>query len=370
MPTKRVNKLVGKKTRNQVRDEALEVQHQRDEELLARKSRHDGAATAARDEVGTVVEDQATEAPGNEPAPEHGLSGVTVGQGSLAPAVTAAAATETVVAPAVSPEPEVTEWPVAEIPQPALAGTATVAQRVAQHPQAEVAPQAEAPSEDGTAADAGRHEQIAPEPERLSAPEEFTTADQTAPSAPEPAGEGSGMSSVPVALDGPVMTVADVASVKGLDRYADQRTRTRVTMDQIGISITPTVLAIARQAFVADKRTLGMMAPASFARWVQRAVHIHVHRTPEERTELARRFPESELQKLAPVPENKRSYNVPMPNDVHHQLRALESAETDAGRMTTKSGLIREAIAIEIAAAKLRAGGELPVLQGKLPHAR
>ena len=61
MPTKRVNKLVGKKTRNQVRDEALEQQHLRDEQLLDARAIQRSSTAGSDESADITVFEQAAE---------------------------------------------------------------------------------------------------------------------------------------------------------------------------------------------------------------------------------------------------------------------------------------------------------------------
>lgn len=130
---------------------------------------------------------------------------------------------------------------------------------------------------------------------------------------------------------------------------------------RVGISIEPTDLAAAKAAYMSDQDYLPQ-APPSLARWVTRAVRLHLSRTPAQRARAA---------EGAPVGEgNKVRYSTTIPIPVHEQLVAAVGQERRAGRATTVSGLIREAIAVEVAAATERAGGRLPKLRGPLPHAR
>lgn len=166
----------------------------------------------------------------------------------------------------------------------------------------------------------------------------------------------------------PVAPVAEPASEQppaspmASATQAPARTR-RATMNRVGITIAPEDLEQARAAFQSDLDRLAA-APPSLTRWIARAVQRHLDRTPADRRETAAAHPGtgSETRKIP--------YNVPIPIDMHQDLRAAIKEERQAGRSTHVSGLIREAIAIEVDAARTRAGGTLPTVEGPLPHAR
>ena len=111
MPTKRVNKLVGKKTRNQVRDEALEQQHLRDEQLLDARANQRSSTAGSNESADITVFEQAAETLANETKPTPGPVILPVEEGTLVQAVTAEPVGE-------GSDEVVGEWPVAEILKP------------------------------------------------------------------------------------------------------------------------------------------------------------------------------------------------------------------------------------------------------------
>lgn len=135
------------------------------------------------------------------------------------------------------------------------------------------------------------------------------------------------------------------------------------TTTRIGVTIAPEDLEEARSAFISDLDRLAA-APPSLARWIVRAIQRHLDRTPGDRRAAAKAHPGTGST------TRKRPYNAPIPVDMHEDLRKAIKQERAAGRITNVSGLIREAIAIEVDAARTRAGGTLPNVEGPLPHAR
>ena len=304
-------------------------------------------SSSPRNQPGTADEAaarQATTALTEQSAPAPGPVTVPAGEGTLSPAMTAEHA------PELAPEPEVDSWPVAEIPG------GQEAQSPAEDSPADEEPEATAEAAEAavSAPEEAAPPQGQPEPQPAEAPAEeetvmTTTVEKPRAAAPRPA------------------LVADENAVKGLDRYADSRNKSRSATDQITVTITNEALVDARRAYTADQDNLDPH-PSSFAKWIQRAVHIHVHRSPQERAEVL-----AEAKRRWTKPESgerKKSYNVPMPYDLHLQLQAAVPQERKAGRLTSKSEIARDAMFIEMVAASERAGGELPVMIGKLPHAR
>ena len=340
MPTKRVNKLVGKKTRNQVRDEALEQQHLRDEQLLDARANQRSSTAGSDESADITVFEQAAETLANETAPTPGPVTLPVGEGTLVPAVTAEPVGE-------GSDEVVGEWPVAEVSKPRSSGQALEgAQQHAEQPAREDAVPAQMPV----------GETRRPEP---------ATREQTIDVAPtaEPVGEGRAMSAPAIHPSG--LAVADSEAVRGLERYSNPLTGPRATTVPIGVSFSRTSLDHAKRAYSSDKHRIPGGGPTSFVRWLQRAVHQHLALSLEER--------ETALESAPPPDDGGRkiSYNVVLPYDLHHQLMAeLDRAEME-GWQVNKSAFVREAVAVAIGQALIRANvTQFPPLKGKLKHAR
>lgn len=137
----------------------------------------------------------------------------------------------------------------------------------------------------------------------------------------------------------------------------------RPVTERVGITIHKTDLDQARLAFLSDLDHR-VVAPQSMVQWIVQAVEAHLRRTPAQRRRAAAEHPETT------GGERRVPYNASMPADMRVGLDAAVVEERRAGRSTSRSGLIREAMAIETGFARARAGGELPVVEGPLRHAR
>lgn len=331
-------------------------------DLDAQPSSSTAAPAVAED---TAAAEQATETLAQETEPAPGPVAVPVGEGSLAPAVTAEPEQEDL-------EEVVGEWPVAAIPQAPAPEVEDEQHDTSPEASAEgsapPAAQDQAPATteqpvDVVAAEAAPEkvgEESVPAPaaaEEPPAPEPITQP------AKAPAGEGSAVSAP--AIHPSALTVADAEAERGLEQYSNPLIGPRATTVTTGVSFSRTSLDYAKRAFSSDKHRIPGGGPNSFARWLQRAVHQHLALSPEER--------EAALES-APAPDDggrKISYNVPLPYHLHHELMAeLNRAEME-GWQVNKSAFIREAVAVAIGQALVRANvTQFPPLKGKLKHAR
>lgn len=128
---------------------------------------------------------------------------------------------------------------------------------------------------------------------------------------------------------------------------------------RLGIYWNLAVLDEARAAYVADLDGLDD-PPVGFARWVEDALRAHNARTPERRAELA-----AELDDLSPGPGGPR----PIWLD-DQTVEAVGRAVRDdrrAGNIRSTSDYATEAVRLAAAAARERAGGQLPPAPTRLP---
>jgi hypothetical protein len=115
----------------------------------------------------------------------------------------------------------------------------------------------------------------------------------------------------------------------------------------------------AKSAYLVDLDQL-RDAPDSFARWVDRAIRLHVDLTPDRRANLARKLP-AEAGDAA-----SRSFQV-TPTTVD----AMEAAIVDDrrhGRVLSRTEFVSEAVRAATSQARKRYGRELPPAPARLPN--
>ncbi|MBO1768232.1 hypothetical protein [Allobranchiibius sp. GilTou38] len=119
------------------------------------------------------------------------------------------------------------------------------------------------------------------------------------------------------------------------------------------------LLPLARGAYVADlQRVPG--SPDSFARWIGQALNNYAQlNTAAREGALLEPVPSSDGKTLA------RPFNIPTA-DVEAMQRA-QRVDLEHNQVRSRSEFITRAIRAAIADARQRAGGELPVVKGRLP---
>lgn len=126
----------------------------------------------------------------------------------------------------------------------------------------------------------------------------------------------------------------------------------------------PDLWELARAAYVADLDN-DPNAPGAFIGWIHQAIELHAARGVDGRARLRTQGSSST------AAAGRRGFNR------HHPLRAstrsaLERAIVEdrraAGVVLSRSAFLREAVVAAVDAARLRAGGELAEVTGRLPN--
>lgn len=127
---------------------------------------------------------------------------------------------------------------------------------------------------------------------------------------------------------------------------------------RVGVYLHADEFDDAKSAYLADLDA-DPGAPDSFARWVAAAIDTHAGRTPPQRAALAR----------AEV-ERPRGFtrSFPVPTDSLDRLRTALLADRHAGRATSRSAFIADAVASAVATTRARTGGTLPPAPVRLPN--
>jgi hypothetical protein len=124
----------------------------------------------------------------------------------------------------------------------------------------------------------------------------------------------------------------------------------------------PALWQMARAAYVADLDN-DPNAPDAFIGWIHRAIEQHAVRGVRGRARLRAEH--------SPTGEARRGFNR------HHPLRAstrfaLEHAIIEdrrtGGVVLSRSAFLREAVIVAVNESRLRAGGELTMVAGRLPN--
>ena len=126
---------------------------------------------------------------------------------------------------------------------------------------------------------------------------------------------------------------------------------------RIGLYLTTATFNEARSAYLADWQNGG--EADTFVRWIAAAMEAHAARSSSERIALAR-----------PVSVrgqgDTRSFTVPAATV--RRMRAAIAEDNAAGHWPSESAWCVDAINVQIAAARLRSGGDLPVPPTRLPN--
>lgn len=141
----------------------------------------------------------------------------------------------------------------------------------------------------------------------------------------------------------------------------DARDGKQVTV-RVGVTIAPADLQRVRMAYFSDLDHL-KDPPPSLAQWIVRAVGLHLDRDPITRRQAVHTVHQDVLGR-------KQAYNATIPAPMRTALQEAVKQERRVGFSTNVSGLVRDALAVEVAAAQARAGGTLPEIEGPLNHAR
>lgn len=119
------------------------------------------------------------------------------------------------------------------------------------------------------------------------------------------------------------------------------------------------LLELARSAYVSDRLRVPD-SPTSFARWVGQALMIHARLSPTDREAVA-----LEAIPTSPGRSFARPFNIP--DEAMHAVRIAQYADLENNHVRTRSDFMSRAIRAAIVTARLRAGGDLPRVEGRLP---
>lgn len=119
------------------------------------------------------------------------------------------------------------------------------------------------------------------------------------------------------------------------------------------------LLELARSAYVSDRLRVPD-SPTSFARWIGQALMIHARLSPTDRETVA-----LETIPTSPGRSFARPFNIP--DDAMHALRIAQHADLENNHVRTRTDFMTRAIRAAIVAARQRAGGDLPRVEGRLP---
>lgn len=145
----------------------------------------------------------------------------------------------------------------------------------------------------------------------------------------------------------------------------NQGRRGRAGLVPTGTYWDPLTWEAARSAYVADLDS-DPESPGSFLEWLHRALEDHAGRSPRARAEIA----DAEPAPPTGGSSGAKGFSKTFPLR-EGTVRAIEAAvindRVQQGRVLSRSGFLREAVAAAVAQARSRRGRDLPPAPARLP---